>query len=594
MKFNQFNERLFSSIFITTLFCGLLLANPFDAYAQASAGKIAFVNNVEGTRALFVIDTDGTNRTRLSFNSIAPQNFFDFTADGRLVTFEFFSNIYVMNSNGTAVRQLTFTNNNDEPAISPDGTKVAFSSTRNGNTDIYVVNADGTNTRRVTTHPVREGNPSFSPDGTQLLYESYRSGSFGLPNIYRINIDGTNETRLTNYLEFEARFSPNGTRITYAGRIPPGNNFAEIFVMNADGTNVMQLTNLNSNTLSQAMPSFSLDGTLISFTRRVPNPGGGSSNQIFVMNANGSNVRQVTFFDAANGSSDVAKWVPSNLLATRHEPFDFDGEGRADISVFRPSEGNWFRISSLDNSFNAAKWGLGTDKLAPADYDGDARTDLAVFRDGVWWIFLSSNNQVRNLQFGVAGDLPRPGDFDGDGKADISIFRPSDGTWWRQNSSNGQVGAIQFGLNGDVPMLGDYDGDGTTDFAVFRPSNGVWYVFRSSDNQVKVDAFGLNGDIPLNGDFNGDGKADLAVFRPSDGIWYVAKPTGVPAQNFDATRFGLGTDIPVPTDYDGDGKTDIAIFRSGVWWILRSNGGQVMVTQFGVSSDKPVEAAYSP
>lgn len=276
---------------------------------------------------------------------------------------------------------------------------------------------------------------------------------------------------------------------------------------------------------------------------------------------------------------------------------DFNNDGRADISVYRA--GVWHQLNSLNNSYSAAQFGISGDRLAPADYDGDGRTDLAVFRNGTWYIYQSSNNQVRVLQWGVAGDLPRPGDFNGDGQADIAVFRPSNGTWYVFYSNPIQPGnvthsIVQFGSSGDIPMLGDYDADGKTDFAVFRPSNSVWYILRSSDNKVQIDSFGTTGDIPLNGDFNGDSKADLAVFRPSNRTWYIARPTGVPAQNFDAFQFGVSTDIPVPADYDNDGKTDVAVYRSGTWYILQSGNNSTVITQFGLANDTPVPAAYLP
>ncbi|HEX8246895.1 MAG TPA: FG-GAP-like repeat-containing protein [Pyrinomonadaceae bacterium] len=264
---------------------------------------------------------------------------------------------------------------------------------------------------------------------------------------------------------------------------------------------------------------------------------------------------------------------------------DFENDGKDNISVFR--DGNWYWLNSTNNSFNAAQFGIASDKLAPADYDGDGRTDLAVFRDGAWYIIQSSNGAFRALNFGAAGDLPRPGDFDGDGLADISVFRPSDGTWYRINSGNNQFVGIQFGANGDVPVLADFDADGRTDISVFR--SGVWYWLRSADGQFAAAQFGISGDIPVIGDYDGDSRADLAVFRPSNGTWYW---NGTQA-GFNAAQFGANGDKPVPGDYDNDGKNDLAVYRNGAWYIINSGNNSFTGINFGLANDKPIEAAYT-
>ncbi|HEX8735100.1 MAG TPA: FG-GAP-like repeat-containing protein [Pyrinomonadaceae bacterium] len=270
---------------------------------------------------------------------------------------------------------------------------------------------------------------------------------------------------------------------------------------------------------------------------------------------------------------------------------DFENDGRDNISVFR--DGNWYWLNSTNGSFNAAQFGISSDKLAPADYDGDGKTDLAVFRDGAWYIIQSSNGAFRALNFGSAGDLPRPGDFDGDGLADISVFRPSNGTWYRVNSANNQFVAVQFGAGGDAPLIADFDGDSRSDIAVFRA--GTWYYIRSSDNQFVPVQFGTGGDIPTPGDYDGDSRADLAVFRPSNGFWYIARSSGSgnPSQNFDSIQFGQNGDKPVPGDYDNDGKNDFAVYRGGAWYIIFSGNSTYTVINFGLANDRPIEAAYT-
>ncbi len=264
--------------------------------------------------------------------------------------------------------------------------------------------------------------------------------------------------------------------------------------------------------------------------------------------------------------------------------FDFDGDGKADISVFRPENGVWYLLNS-QAGFSAAQFGVATDKLVPADYDGDGITDLAVYRSGRWYLQRSTGG-FTGIAFGDANDIPQPADFDGDGKADLAVWRPSNGTWYIYNLVNYQFTAAQFGAAEDKPVVGDYDGDGKADFAVFRPSSGTWYLNRSQLGFTGIQ-FGESNDKPVPADYDGDGKADFAVFRPSNGTWYLNRSrlgvTGL--------QFGISTDFPSPADYDGDGKADIAVFRDGIWYLNRSTQGFVGI-QFGANTDKPVPNAF--
>jgi cytochrome c peroxidase len=273
---------------------------------------------------------------------------------------------------------------------------------------------------------------------------------------------------------------------------------------------------------------------------------------------------------------------------TRKTRSDFDGDGKTDVSVFRPSLGDWFVSKSSDNGFTSIHFGNGTDVITPEDFDGDGKTDYAVFRDGIWYVQRSRDGFI-SMPFGTIGDKPQAGDYDGDGKADFAVYRPSDGIWYVQRSRDGFF-AIQFGISSDKPVASDYDGDGKTDVAVYR--DGVWYVQRSRDGFWAA-AFGLADDKPVFGDYDGDGKTDVAVYRPSTGFWFYLRSTDL---SFGAVPFGISTDQPTPGDFDGDGKFDYAVYRAseGNWYILNNATGAFRSQNFGINEDKAVPNSFVP
>jgi uncharacterized delta-60 repeat protein len=187
----------------------------------------------------------------------------------------------------------------------------------------------------------------------------------------------------------------------------------------------------------------------------------------------------------------LARYI-GDTPATRRPAFDFDGDGKADVSLFRPSTGNWFILPSQTGGFYGFPFGQAGDQIAPADYDGDGKTDVAVFRNGTWYL-QRSNLGFTGISFGESTDKPGPADYDGDGNADVAVFRPSNGTWYLQRSTAGFTG-VQFGLGTDLPVPADYDGDRKTDLAVFR--NGNWYLNRSSAGFTGV-SFGTATDRPV-------------------------------------------------------------------------------------------------
>ena len=298
-------------------------------------------------------------------------------------------------------------------------------------------------------------------------------------------------------------------------------------------------------------------------------------------------------FTEVNNFSSVTAARLLNSLAPPKTLFDYDGDGRADVSVFRSSTNRWYEFLSSNSTVTEQTFGLSGDVVAPADYDGDGKTDIGIFRpsSGDWWYLSSINNAQVQTHWGASGDIPRPSDFDGDGKADFVVFRPSENNWYRFGST-GAVSIVNFGLAGDKPVVGDFDGDSKADVAIYRPSTGTWW-YRSSINNAQIATqFGISSDIPTAADFDGDSKTDLAVYRASTGTWYILN-----SSNGQATiiNFGLAEDKPVAADYDGDGKADIAVFRpsTGIWYLLRSTAGFTAL-QFGISTDTPTPNAFVP
>lgn len=168
-------------------------------------------------------------------------------------------------------------------------------------------------------------------------------------------------------------------------------------------------------------------------------------------------------FDGTNNVDLIAMddFIYGEPRAAQFHSGDFDGDGVADATVFRPSTGNWFTLNS-------------------------------------------GSNTVSVSQFGLNGDIPLDGDFDGDSRADLAVFRPSVGEWYFRRSSNNTIFGATFGQNGDRPVPADYDKDGKTDIALWRPGNGNYFVLRSSDNFGTFFAFpwGQNGDVPIGASSN--------------------------------------------------------------------------------------------
>ncbi|HVE57167.1 MAG TPA: FG-GAP-like repeat-containing protein [Pyrinomonadaceae bacterium] len=555
-------------------------------------GKIAFQRNGD----IYTVNPDGTNWTNIA-SGAAQDTSPNWSPDGFKIAFasnrDGNSEIYRMNGDGSNPTRLTNNTASDtSPYYSPDGSTIVFVSNRDGNEEIYKMNADGSNQIRLTNDAGIQRFPAFSPDGQKILYVSGVFNSSSNPlNLYTMNADGSNQQPIpgpavpSQQYRFPS-YSPDGSKIIFTYTEEFVSQHPRTWTMNADGSNrVLFSTTSPTGGFLNHLGSYSPDGTKVVSTNIQSQAG--QRNFLLVSNSDGSSVQG---FDVDIVGIDAADWQP--ILVIPHTLFDYDGDGRADVSVFRASENKWYILQSSILTVREKFFAIADDIPVPADYDGDGKTDLAVFRpaSGDWWYLSSINNAQISVNFGQAGDIPRPSDFDGDGKTDYVLYRPSNSVWYRYGST-GVTSVIAFGIAEDKPLVGDFDGDGKSDPAVFRPSTGNWWYASSVNGQFISVHWGASGDIPVPGDYDADGKTDFVVFRPSDGGWYILYTTG----SYTIATFGTVGDKPVAADYDGDGRADIAVFRpsTGTWYLLQTTSGFGAVN-FGVSSDVPTENAFVP
>ena len=131
-------------------------------------------------------------------------------------------------------------------------------------------------------------------------------------------------------------------------------------------------------------------------------------------------------------------YAGSRLLAV--EDANANAAPPADLAVWRPSSGTWYVLGGPGSQQVVKTWGMNGDTPVPGDFDGDGKTDFSIFRPSAnpaqWWIFRSSDSTYYSVQFGTSGDLVAPADYDGDGKTDIAVYRPSTGYWYINHVQN--------------------------------------------------------------------------------------------------------------------------------------------------------------
>ncbi|HEY0426361.1 MAG TPA: FG-GAP-like repeat-containing protein, partial [Pyrinomonadaceae bacterium] len=349
-----------------------------------------------------------------------------------------------------------------------------------------------------------------------------------------VHAGSTGVTRLNSNGTFDASVSGINSEVSAVKILPDGK------ILFGGGFSLVGATARNG--IARLNANFTLDASFTTYANRNVND--------IELQTDGK-ILLGGAFGKINGASGTRVARLLNVSVPNSTLFDYDGDGRADISVFRASENRWYVFRSSDSVVAQQIFAISGDVPVPADYDGDRKTDYAIYRpsSGDWWYLSSINNAQVFVDWGQAGDIPMPSDFDGDGRSDFVLYRPSNSMWYRiSNGVSGTVSNIQFGLPGDKPVRGDFDGDGKSDAAIFRPSTGDWWWQSSNDNIQRATHWGISTDVPAPGDFDGDGKTDFAVYRPSNGTWYIYNSATLSST---IVNFGIAEDKPVAADYDG-------------------------------------------
>ena len=288
---------------------------PVPAGAQSSVwpsgdGLIAFRSDRDGERSLFTLDPATSNTTKLTMKTGAEELQPAWSPEGRRIVFVRRTgrvrrpDLFVMNAAGRARTRLTSSALAErDPSWSPNGTLIVYSArtSANGDFHIFVAHADGSRRERLTTQRAGTADraPVFSPDGSRIAFVSDRASGF--PELYVMNANGSNVRRLTNNARIDGNpsWSPDGTRIVFERCCPSGTS--DIYAIDVATRAEIVLTDATAQDFD---PSWSLDGTRIAYVSFAT---GERNIDIWVMNADGSSKTRMTNAPAPDLSPD---WQP--------------------------------------------------------------------------------------------------------------------------------------------------------------------------------------------------------------------------------------------------------------------------------------------
>jgi Tol biopolymer transport system component len=267
--------------------------------------------------------------------------------------------LYVMDPDGTNQKNLTLNTGKDLPVVwSPDGRKIAFQSNRTGAGDIYVMNSDGSGLARLTTSTYADQAPTWSPDSQKIAFISKRDGNF---DVFVMNADGTNQVNLTRSVspEYDPIWSPTENKIAFRSY---RDGLTKIYMMNADGTNQFRLTGAR---VDENYLKWSPDGQKVTYASFFFTPDYVEHYDVWVVNASGPATTNVLPITPYYGAGDFEPaWSPDGkTIAMGSTRYAGSPYGFTELYTINPDGSNPLRLTFSSMGNVAVEWAPGSDRM---------------------------------------------------------------------------------------------------------------------------------------------------------------------------------------------------------------------------------------
>ncbi|MFH0829273.1 MAG: FG-GAP-like repeat-containing protein [Candidatus Kerfeldbacteria bacterium] len=292
---------------------------------------------------------------------------------------------------------------------------------------------------------------------------------------------------------------------------------------------------------------------------------------------------------------------------------DFTGDGKCDVVLYEPANGQWFEATSSGSSFAPSgsgwlgSWGANLTAYQPltGDFNGDGKCDVCLYEAATGGWFVATSNGSAFVPAGTAwlggwganatAYKAISGDFNGDGKCDVGLYEPAYGQWFVATSDGSaftptsQGWLANWGANATAyrAITGKFNSGAAWDVGLYEPAYGQWFEASSTGSSFSPSGSGWLGSWGANatayqnltGDFSGDGLYDVCLYEMATGGWFVATSTGsafTPASSAWMGPWGANATAyrALSGDFTGDGKCDVVLYEPayGQWFEATSSG----------------------